>query len=458
MRKRMLLLLVLATVLSLSATGPAGAGGDDAYDCGLLAVSDTGDPECAEDAEQAGTPTAPSCRFGVEAVFWAGADWVRLSRALSRALEADPWWCGAYSVSIPPLAAAKTQLRAPQDDIVRGLGITPLAEFNLLATTGWEDWIRDNAKTWFEAGVEFRRRMAAAGYDADPAHGETWLLNELDYDAILDAERRADIAELLAGLYYGDVGMQPLPGIVLLAISFRQQNIPDVAGYRNDLQGFLDDPLFWSAVDRYARWFGVQAYPDARLWGVGASSRNERRRHLDDYMFHLLELARSGPASTAVARDVLERKFLPLGNAVWRALGGEQVPNAFSGGSGNTIIDDVQMRQFVSEQVHAIRFHAGSHPQGAPSGRIGFAWNPCNRLSAELPACRAQTPAFVAGLDAIAARIAESVHYAYRQGGASPVGACAPPDTEIDWCTGSVAGAAFTDAWSRFVWSQQGLQ
>ena len=60
--------------------------------------------------------------------------------------------------------------------------------------------------------------------------------------------------------------------------------------------------------------------------------------------------------------------------------------------------------------------------------------------------------AFVRSLDAITARIAEAIHYSYRQGGASPVGACHPPGSEVDWCDGIRPGAAFTEIWSSFVW------
>jgi hypothetical protein len=81
----------------------------------------------------------------------------------------------------------------------------------------------------------------------------------------------------------------------------------------------------------------------------------------------------------------------------------------------------------AAEQVHAVRHHAGSHPLGAPAGRIGFSWQPCNRLSPAEADCRPMNAAFVRSLDAITARIAEAIHYAYRQGGASPIGACHPP-------------------------------
>jgi hypothetical protein len=196
------------------------------------------------------------------------------------------------------------------------------------------------------------------------------------------------------------------------------------------------------------RWLGVETYPDTRNWGVPGSSRDERRRHTEDYVFHLLDLVRSGPASTAPARELFERTYLPFLNSGYRARGGDQFN--FRTGHGNTIVDAETMQHFVSEQVYAARHYSGAHPRGAPAGRLGFSWQPCNRSSATDPNCVAVTVAFGMALDAITARIAESIHYAYRQGGASPAGACGPPGSGLGWCRGEVPGAQFTDSWQIF--------
>jgi hypothetical protein len=299
--------------------------------------------------------------------------------------------------------------------------------------------------------------MKAAGY----LPGERWSINELDYTTIRDVVApptaanptlsRDLIQALLKGLYEGDATTtaDDQQGIVLLGIPFRQQNIPDVAAYKRDLQGFLADDEFWLTVDEYVSGFGIEVYADTRMWAVEGSSRGERRRHLEEYLFHVNELAESGPYD--VARDVLARTSFPMANAIWRARGGD--PFGFTSGAGNTIVDDVTMRQFVSEQVLAIRHHAGSHTQGAPGPRIAFAWLPCNRTSPAQAGCSIQTPSFIASLDAIATRMAEAIGNAYREGGASPVGACHAAGSDVDWCTGAVvADAAFTNAWRDFGW------
>lgn len=438
--------LLAAVVCLFAAFTAGGAAADGGYDCGLLAVADDGSASCREDAHDSHKPARtvdPSCRDEVDAVFWAGGDWIRLADALRDA----PLPCGSYGVSIPALAANKRGLRVLQDDEVRRRGVEPLAEVNLGEPNSWATWVRVNGKSWYDAGVEFRRIMQAAGYPP----GERWIVNELDYATIVDRARREQMRQLLAGLHDGAPGMEPLRGIALLGIPFRQQNIPDVDGYRAELQGFLADAAFWETVDRTTDWFAVEGYADTRQWAVDGSSRNERRRHLQDYLFHVLELAQSGPGEAAVARDVLERRFMAFGNAIWRARGGEKFD--FLAGAGNTIVDDVVMRRFVSEQVHAVRHYQSSHPQETAAGAIGFAWQPCNRLSADEAGCRAQDAAFIAGLDAIATRAATAIGDGYRRGGASSVGACHAPGAALDWCEGAVVpGAAFTDAWSDFGW------
>jgi hypothetical protein len=468
--KRRAICAAVVTALALVAV-PAGAADEPPSlwnDCGLLGLDPQGVPTCLDGESPPNLPATSAgeaggtgglrsfrsnCRIRAEAFFWTGTDWLRLAQALA----ADRSPCAEYWVSIPPLAADKRGLRVLQDDLVRALGIHPVAEMTLGEVTGWANWIKNNNKTWFEAGVEFRRRMAAAGYDVTA--GETWMINELDRSTQRDAPREAidhpvppylrqHIRDLMRGLYFGEIGMPPSTGVVEVGINFRHQNLPDVPQYKAEVQRWLEDAPFWEDVDRYARWLAFEALPDVRHWGVPGTSRDQRRRKLEEYLFHPLDLVRSGPASVAAARKVFERAYLPLGNSIWRARGGEQFQ--FVTGAGNTIVDAETMKHFVSEQVYAIRHYTGAHPQGAPAGRLGFAWQPCNRLSAAEPGCRALDAEFLAGLNGITARIASAVHYSFREGGASPAGACAPPASAADWCEGQVPGAVFTDAWSIF--------
>jgi hypothetical protein len=285
------------------------------------------------------------------------------------------------------------------------------------------------------------------------------MINEFDRSTMRDAPRqppdhdwpparRADMRDLMRGLYHGAEGMPKAPGIAEFGIHFRHQNIPNVRRYRLELERWLADRAFWADADRYLRWIAVENYPDTRLWAPPRSTLGERAKHLDAYMFHVLDLARRSPKVATETRSFFERKFLPLANAGWRARGGEQF--AFVGGHGNTIVSDVQMRQFLSEQVYAIRLHAATHRGSAPAGRLGFSWQPCNRLYATEPECRATDAPFRRSLDLVAGRLAESVRYAYGNGTSAAKAACTTPGAGIDWCRGRRSGAIFTDAWDDF--------
>lgn len=186
----------------------------------------------------------------------------------SRRRSADSSPCADYYISIPPQAADKTALRGLQDDLVRALGprIHPVAEITLGTLTGWNHWVNAvPGRTWFGAGVEFRRRIAAAGYRFDL--GETWLLNEFDRSTRRDEPpyTRAAMRDLLRGLYDGN-GTQPVsPGIVEIGIAYTHQNIPNLAQYKAEMRSWLEDSAFWGDVAPKIRILTKETYPDARF-------------------------------------------------------------------------------------------------------------------------------------------------------------------------------------------------
>jgi hypothetical protein len=386
----------------------------------------------------------PFCHVHVESVFWTvnTGDWLRVGDALA----ANPSPCADYYISIPPQANDKTLLRGAQDELVRALGphIHPVAEMTLGTRVGWlAKWI-ETGHSWFSAGVEFRRRMAAAGYRFDL--GETWLLNEFDVSTRRDEPpySRAAMKDLLRGLYYGDGTGPTVPGIVEIGIAHTHQNIPDVEGYKAELKEWLQDSDFWSSVDPYISVLTKEVYGDARFWGVAGTSRNDRTRHLTEFMEHPMNLVRSGSAEIEAARNLFERAYMPLGNATWPALGPDPFSPPFCCGHGWTMIPLDDMLSFVSEQIYAVRHYAQSHPQGAPAGRLGFSYQPVNNFG--LPPAE-----FAAAQRAILARIASAIRDAYGDGGASSVGACFERGGEENWCRGAdVPGAVFTDAWQAF--------
>src|SRR5688572_23340755 len=103
--------------------------------------------------------TATDCR-PARVVFYAPTDWLRLATKLGSA--GSP--CVDYFISIPPFVSDKTQPRADQAWRIRALGSNfhALTEVNLAA---WAGWVSAHGAGWYQAGVEARRRMAAAGYD-----------------------------------------------------------------------------------------------------------------------------------------------------------------------------------------------------------------------------------------------------------------------------------------------------
>ena len=174
----------------------------------------------------------------LRAVFYAATDWLRLTTKL--AATASP--CAEYYVSVPPLVSDKSQPRPNEASRIRALGPAfPPAEMNV---TGWTAWVTSTGSSWHQAGVEARRRMAAAGYDV--AAGDTWALNELS-SAVRQGtgNARANMRAFLNGLYDGDGTLPTARGTVFVAGI--GQGTTDLSLYQARLQdgtrrGLLERP------------------------------------------------------------------------------------------------------------------------------------------------------------------------------------------------------------------------
>ncbi len=395
-------------------------------------------------ASSGSASTAQStCSFPAHVAFWTANDWGLLGQELQKQLSP----CADYYISIPPLATDQTALRTEQDDVIRKLGeqFHPVAELRLAGERGWAEWVTGApGRTWFDAGVEFRRRMAQAGYQV--ARGETWLLNEMDRSTARNEAPypRAAMSDLLRGLRLGD-GTQPsAPGIVEIGIAYSHQNIPDVEKYKTELKSWLADSAFWSAVAPSISMLAREAYGDARYWGVTGSSRNERARRLTQYMEHAINLVNAGPASISVARELWSRTYTAFGGATWPALGPDPYTPPFCCGHGWTMISLDGMLAFVSEQIYSIRRYVGNHRHGAPAGRLGFSWQPTNNY--DLPPAE-----WDAAKRAIASRIGAAIRDSYKRGLVWSNAACRPPQGPTDFCLGAdVPNAGFTNAWRTF--------
>jgi uncharacterized repeat protein (TIGR01451 family) len=345
----------------------------------------------------------------LRAVFYAPTDWLRLATKLA----ATPSACAQYYISVPPLAADKTQLRSDQAWRIRALGPSfhALAEINV---TGWTSWVASTGNSWYAAGVEARRRMAAAGYDV--AAGDTWVLNELS-SAVRQGVgvARANMRAFLNGLYDGDGVLPPsVRGVVFVAGI--GQATADLSVYQARLQEWFEDAGFWSDLSRYASDFSQEVYGDLRTYAVAGTTREARRDSLNEYLQHQASLAAAAPGSGDAARAFLANAYSPLANAAW------QYDASF--GWTNTPVD--LMEDYVSAQTYALR--------SAGNGRFGFPWSPRNLAGMPTGDFNAQTDALLVRL---AAAIADS--------GDAPETACGST-----WCTGTLAGAVATTAWRTF--------
>jgi hypothetical protein len=344
----------------------------------------------------------------VRAVFYAATDWLRLATKL--AANASP--CAQYYISIPPLANDKTQLRVDQAWRIRALGpaFHVMAEVN---ATGWTSWVSTTGNSWYAAGVEARRRMAAAGYDV--AARDTWALNELS-SAVRQGtgNARANMREFLNGLYDGDGTAPAARGTVFVAGI--AQPTADLSLYQARLQDWYEDAGFGSDLSRYASDWSQELYGDVRNYAVAGMARETRRDSLNEYLQHQTSLAAVAPAAADAARAFLAGAYSPLANAAW------QYDAAF--GWTNVPVD--LMQDYVSAQTYAMR--------SAGNSRFGFPWSPRNLAGMPAADFNAQSDALLVRL---AAAIADSAESADAACGAA-------------WCSGTLDGASATTAWRTF--------
>ncbi|HEY3544315.1 MAG TPA: hypothetical protein VGK79_17395 [Gaiellaceae bacterium] len=363
------------------------------------------------------------CRVHANVYFYTSTDWLRLGQRL----QANQSPCADYWISIPPLAADKTAPRCLQDDLVRALG----PHFHVMAElhfAGWNKWWSAPGRTPALAGAEFVRKWQECGY-LQP--GETWALNEMhsgirrnvpgaraNMIQFLDAARRAS----------GTKGVAWVIGV--------GQQTANVSDYKPQLEEWFQDASFWTAMGADIDVWGQEAYPDMRYWGVDDTSRHDRTTNLDLYLEHPLLLAESGPEAASSAHDYLERTYVPLASAAW----------PYTSGFGDTNFSADQMERFVSEQTYAVKHFSLSRPQGAPDGRIAFAWAPNNSCDGK-PCMDAKL--FASSTLGILDRLASAIRESYERGGGSQMGACGAPGDHT-WCNADIDGAAFNPLWSTF--------
>jgi hypothetical protein len=347
-------------------------------------------------------------------VFYAQTDWLRLATKLAQ--SASP--CAQYYVSVPPLTTDKTQARAGQAAQIRSLGpqFHAVDEIN---DSAWSGWVASGAGSWADAGALARQRMAAAGFDASA--GDTWALNELSSAVRAGTgTARADATAFLNALA-GD----GVKGIVFTAGV--GQSTSDLSLYKVNLQNWLLDAEFWTALANDTSDFAYENYGDVRDYAVVGSAPQQRRDALVQYVGHVPALAGAGGDATAAARSLLQQTYSAFGNAAW------SWPSAY----GYTAVPLPAMEDFVAGQAYAARSFAAA--AGAAVDRFGYAWAPANVSTADSGAL----------LDVLATSIRDSGIVTDDPG----IAACAS-----NRCGTAVDGAQFTTAWAQFsTWSASQL-
>jgi hypothetical protein len=413
---------LLAALAALALAPLAGAAAGQEQRCGPTGASTLAVVECTDAPVvasldrryrsgkarfrlSAARASTAGCRAS-EFVFYAARDWLRLAPKLAE--RASP--CADYYISVPSLVADKTTARPNQAWRIRALG----PRFHAMAEIHWgtwQNWVRATGRTWYDAGVEARRSMAAAGYDVEL--GDTWALNEFPSSVRRNlGTARADARAFVHGLYEGDG--RPVQGVVFVIGVMHGTN--DASLYKSTLKTWLADTPFWLDMQRTVRFWGQEAYGDARRWGVAGAAPTVRRDYLNDFLQHAARLGSVAPAAYGAARAFLLGAHTPIANAGW------QWPT----GLGWTMVSGDQMRHFVSSQTYALRDFAATRP--GPD-RFGFAWAPNNET--EMPDAE-----FVSQTGQLLDRLG----WALSESG----------DACVEWCRADVEGASFTDAWRIF--------
>jgi len=300
-----------------------------------------------------------------------------------------------------------------------------MAEIHMSA---WSLWIANTGSTWYQAGVEARRRMAAAGYDV--SLGDTWAVNEFS-SAVRrgDGTARADARNFVHGLFDGTL---PTARGTVFIVGMGQGTL-DLSTYKTNLKNWLQDSAFWTDMNAYVSDWAQEVYGDFRNYGVAGSSLPTRRDYLNDYLQHKIVLAGVGPDTIATARSYLQAAYSPLANAAW----------GWDSGFGWTLISADQMKHFVSAQTYALRYFSGTSPQ-ALQDHAGFAWAPNNATAMPSTDFATQTGEIID-------RLATAIHDSGPplDPGDPGIGACGPLGQNL-WCAGEIAGAWFNDAWKTF--------
>jgi hypothetical protein len=338
---------------------------------------------------------------------------------LAQAFADHPTPCGHYFISLPALAAHK--------DMPRG-GVQPKSirdhgpQFHAMAEFHWGGWHNVTNLTWYEKGVEFRRRMVTQGYDI--AAGDTWAINEVPSTFRSDPDVRTHVREAIKGLFDGPPGAPNVRGAVFL--EGMGSSLVNTGPYKANQEATLEASAFWDGgVTEWARWWGQETYVSPADVCVPGAHTGVQSSHINAFSHHVSLLAAAAPGAVAAKPQAFfERTYTPLLNMVARS-------DAYQ--TAGVSIDE--MRDFVSTEVYAQRAWAGTHPNQPRRIGLGWSWNR-DKVSAD-------------EIHLLARRVARSIASAYAGDGGAAPRACSPTGA-FTFCQCHLAGAQFNEAWSTF--------
>ncbi len=434
--KATVFLALLAAVLALAvpaatrADDPPGCGADECI--GSTPVVPSLDPEWS-----ANFVPPPVSRFRAAAaaciptdvVFYAPTDWVRIAQKM----RANMSLCANYFVSIPPIATDKTKPRGPvQPSLIRALGSNfhAVNEVNVTDTTSWSAWVASGKGTWYQAGVEARRRMEDPGQgNFDVAAGDIWAVNEFTSAVRAGTgASRQNMRDFVHGLYDGADGI-PVKGLVWISNFGQGTTFFDT--YRGNVKAWLADQAFWSDMSQYVRFVSPEVYGRVASWAVPGTAPQDRLVPTADYLEHFVHFAGAGAYDLGDTASYLAGADAPVGNAAWSSSIFEWPSPA---------VDYTLAAAYTAGQVYAFR----QDQDGRPSQAFGFVWSPTN------PGLT--TGDFNAKTGFIADRIAAAIHASDVPSADPGLAACG---TDLAWCTGELPGATFNTAWRMFHdWTQ----
>jgi len=385
----------------------------------ILAATGCATEVAGEDSPGLIDEEAAGCTRPNEVVIWGTRNFYELLGSI----EANRSPCSTFWVALPPVADSAGRKTIPrQGDVLdrihdlqdRGVKIRAMAEFHW---TSWSGWVQANGRSWYDAGVEFRRRMDEAGYD--PTAGDTWVVDEFPsaVRSNIDGGRGKAMAAV-RGLYEG--ATPNMRGAVLVVGMSIQMTY--FAEYRQVLENWLCDAPFWVAMDKHVRFFAQETYASPSRVCVAGKTVAERNEHLNAYVQHLQRMAAAGPQCAATARSYFDRSYVPLQTAAWQheLYGDLRIPEA-------------QMSSFLRLSVSSQKAWAADH--AVPDGRIGFAWAP-------------QTGQDPGALRRIADALTGAIARAYAPAG-GVVSACGTSGSYFG-CDCELSGASLNPAWLSF--------